>query len=51
MSEATRPGSDPGRKYGTMLNNNSNSWKCIFCMKDFHGGISRLKQHLIKRGP
>ena len=29
-----------------MLNNNSNSWKCIFCMKDFHGGISRLKQHL-----
>ncbi|KAG2247118.1 hypothetical protein Bca52824_086746 [Brassica carinata] len=46
LLKATRPGSDPGRKYGTMLNNNSNSWKCIFCMKDFHGGISRLKQHL-----
>ncbi|KAG2321929.1 hypothetical protein Bca52824_015142 [Brassica carinata] len=48
MSEAgaTRREVDPGRKYGIMLNNNSNSWKCIFCKKDFNAGISRLKQHL-----
>ncbi|KAG5400826.1 hypothetical protein IGI04_015433 [Brassica rapa subsp. trilocularis] len=50
MSEAgasvTRREVNPGRKYGIMLNNNSNSWKCIFCKKDFNAGISRLKQHL-----
>ena len=50
MSEAggnaTRREVDPGRKYGIMLNNNSNSWKCIFCKNNFNTGISRLKQHL-----
>ena len=45
-ASATRREVDPGRKYGIMLNNNSNSWKCIFCKKDFNAGISRLKQHL-----
>ena len=50
MSEAgvsaTRREVDPGRKYGIMLNNNSNSWKCIYCKKYFNTGISCLKQHL-----
>ncbi|KAF3542035.1 hypothetical protein F2Q69_00024670 [Brassica cretica] len=45
-ASATRREVDRGRKYGIMLNNNSNSWKCIFCKKDFNAGISRLKQHL-----
>lgn len=38
---------DPGRKYGTMVNNNVNHWKCIFCYKVLTAGISRLKQHLV----
>ncbi|KAF2596942.1 hypothetical protein F2Q68_00011892 [Brassica cretica] len=42
----TRREVDPGRKYGIMLNNNSNSWKCIFCKNNFNAGISRLTQHL-----
>ncbi|KAF2562972.1 hypothetical protein F2Q70_00018474 [Brassica cretica] len=42
----TRREVDPGRKYGIMLNNNSNSWKCIFCKNNFNAGISHLKQHL-----
>lgn len=38
---------DPGRKYGTIVNNNVNHWKCIFCYKVLTAGISRLKQHLV----
>ncbi|CAG7884289.1 unnamed protein product, partial [Brassica rapa] len=38
---------DPGRKYGTRVSNNTNKWKCIFCMKETNGGISRLKHHLV----
>lgn len=38
---------DPGRKYGTCVSNNTNKWKCIFCMKETNGGISRLKHHLV----
>ncbi|CAF2043845.1 unnamed protein product, partial [Brassica napus] len=38
---------DPGRKYGTCVSNNTNKWKCIFCMKVTNGGISRLKHHLV----
>ncbi|CDY20178.1 BnaA01g28240D [Brassica napus] len=38
---------DPGKKYGTIVNNNVNHWKCIFCYKVLTAGISRLKQHLV----
>ncbi|KAG2288330.1 hypothetical protein Bca4012_030784 [Brassica carinata] len=38
---------DPGKKYGTCVSNNTNKWKCIFCMKETNGGISRLKHHLV----
>ncbi|KAG5376090.1 hypothetical protein IGI04_040686 [Brassica rapa subsp. trilocularis] len=38
---------DPGRKYGIMVNNNINHWKCIFCNKVLTAGVSRLKQHLV----
>lgn len=38
---------DPGRKYGMMVNNNINHWKCIFCTKILTAGISCLKQHLV----
>ncbi|CAF2230592.1 unnamed protein product [Brassica napus] len=38
---------DPGRKYGTIVNNNANHWKCIFCYKVLTAGVSRLKQHLV----
>ncbi|XP_018436020.1 uncharacterized protein LOC108808357 [Raphanus sativus] len=40
---------DPRRKYGTMVNNNVNHWKCIFCYKVLTAGVSRLKQHLVGR--
>ncbi|CAG7874359.1 unnamed protein product, partial [Brassica rapa] len=32
---------DPGRKYGTIVNNNVNHWKCIFCYK--------LQNYMVKR--
>ncbi|KAG2299724.1 hypothetical protein Bca52824_036196 [Brassica carinata] len=38
---------DPGRKNGLCVANNNNKWKCIFCMKETNGGISRLKHHLV----
>lgn len=38
---------DPGRKYGIMVNNNINHWKCIFCNKVLTAGVSWLKQHLV----
>nr|VDD32659.1 unnamed protein product [Brassica oleracea] len=38
---------DPGRKYGTIVNNSVNHWKCTFCYKVLTAGISRLKQHLV----
>ena len=38
---------DPGRKYEKCVSNNTNKWKCIFCMKETNEGISRLKHHLV----
>nr|VDC61643.1 unnamed protein product [Brassica rapa] len=34
---------DPGRKYGTIVNNNVNHWKCIFCYK------LSCKNYMVKR--
>ncbi|CAG7870124.1 unnamed protein product [Brassica rapa] len=38
---------DPGRKYGIMVKNNINHWKCIFCNKVLTAGVSQLKQHFV----
>ncbi|KAF8095973.1 hypothetical protein N665_0320s0095, partial [Sinapis alba] len=47
MSDAEAGSSQGGGKYGTIVNNNINHWKCILCYKVLTAGVLRLKQHLV----